>query len=470
MVLAGVRLIVACSGLALLAAGAMPAGAETAQPAPAASAPIIPPPAPPEPVHIPAPATAAPAPARPVPAAAAPGAPAAAAPASVPAVPVKPKPRKIAKRAPPREYALPTDPTPTFQPETFYTTAKASERYAAIADAGGWPVLPNVKLGPTSKGELVARLRLRLGIEGDYTGPTDETAWDPSLTQAVKAYQERLGLRQTGIVAGATLKALNVPAAVRFRQLASSAQRLAGTTFSFDERYVVVNIPSASVEEVESGSVVKRYVAIVGDPDHPSPEVQSKVAAVNLNPTWTVPVSIIKKEIIPRMRRDPGYLSRERIRILDGQGNELDPSEIDWSSERAASFTLRQDSGAGNSLGSIRINMPNKFAVYMHDTPSKRLFGADYRFLSHGCVRVSGVYDLAEWLLRGTQGPDGAWTVAAMKAAIATGEHRDIPLAKPVPVIWVYLTGWASADGTVHFRDDVYGIDSVGEDKQAAAQ
>ncbi len=198
----------------------------------------------------------------------------------------------------------------------------------------------------------------------------------------------------------------------------SSANRLAGLNFSFDERYVVVNLPSTSVEAVENGHVAHRYVAIVGGPEHPSPEISAHIQVVNLNPTWTVPTSIIKKEIIPRMQRDPGYLTRAKIRILDGSGKEINPKAVNWSTERAANYTLRQDSGVGNSLGSIRINMPNKLAVYMHDTPSKGLFGADYRFLSHGCVRVQGVYDYAAWLLEGTP---GSWDKAAMQAKSKEG-------------------------------------------------
>ena len=128
---------------------------------------------------------------------------------------------------------------------------------------------------------------------------------------------------------------------------------------------------------------------------------------MNLNPTWTVPVSIIKKEIIPKMRKDPGYLARERIRILGPGGVEVDPTAIDWSSEKAANYTLRQDSGLDNSLGQVRIDMPNKQAVYMHDTPSKSLFARDVRFHSHGCVRVAQVKELAGWLLEGTPGPNG---------------------------------------------------------------
>ena len=277
-----------------------------------------------------------------------------------------------------------------------------------------------------------------------------------------------MGLRQTGIVSGATLKAINVPARVRFNQLASSANRLAGLNFSFDDRYVVVNLPSTSVEAVENGRIAHRYVAIVGGPEHPSPEISAHIQAVNLNPTWTVPTSIIKKEIIPRMQRDPGYLTRAKIRILDGSGKEINPKSVDWSTERATNYTLRQDSGTGNSLGSIRINMPNKLAVYMHDTPSKGLFGADYRFLSHGCVRVQGVYDYAAWLLEGTRGPT-AGTRRRCKPRSRKARPTTSSLAKAVPVIWVYLTGWSNGDGPANFRDDVYNIDNVGE-AQVSAQ
>src|SRR5574337_2187204 len=397
-------------------------------------------------------------------------------PASV-AGPVKRKPKKAAAPPRPLETALPADPRPTVQPNTFFATAKAAERYGAIAEMGGWPTdIAPLKLG--SKGPAVAELRKRLAIEGDLArARAYSPAWDPDLTAAVKRFQGRVGLRPTGIVAGATLKAMNVPARVRFNQLQASANRLSALNFPFGDRYVVVNLPSLSVEAVDNGVVARRYVAIVGDPAHPSPEIAAQIQVVNLNPKWTVPVSIIKKEIIPRMQRDPGYLTRERIRILDNAGREVDPRSINWSTQRAANYTLRQDSGAGNSLGSIRIGMPNKLAVYMHDTPSKRLFGADYRFLSHGCVRVQGVYDLAAWVLQGvpvsgapspastdpllanaaatigapppTAG--GAWNGQLIQQRIATGAREDIKLPKPVPVIWVYMTGWASADGTVHF-------------------
>ncbi|MCW2315892.1 murein L,D-transpeptidase YcbB/YkuD [Rhodoblastus acidophilus] len=466
--------------MAAAALGAAPSGvsAQSAEPSPlspapsaqtppaAAPAPAAPAPAAqtPAPVAPPA-APSTPAPAAPAPAAQTP-APSPAEPAPVPAAsaaptpaPKKPKPKPA---APAREMALSDDPTPVLQPETFFATAKASERYAAIADAGGWPTVS--ALSPGAKGAEVAALRKRLAIEGDLAGAEANGAgWSPALTAAVKHFQFRNGLRQTGVVAGATLRALNVPARTRFKQLASSANRLAGMNFPFGEKYVVVNLPSTAVDAVEYGHVAHRYTAIVGGPEHHSPQISAKIVAINLNPTWTVPESIIKNEIIPKMRSQPNYLSRARIRILNNKGQEVNPGAINWNSDQAKNFTLRQDSGAGNSLGLIRIAMPNPDAVYMHDTPSRNLFANDYRFLSHGCVRVQGVYDLAAWLLRESPAPNGGvWTGDIIQQRIASGAREDIKLIAPVPVIWVYMTGWASADGVVHFRDDVYNVDNVG--------
>ena len=460
-------------GLPLLVSGASAqtpsAPAASTSPAPAPASPAAAPSAPDALVSpfMPTPNVAAP------PASGAEATPAGPPPAAAP-VPVEaaapPKPKKVAPPPPPRETALSDDPEPTLRPDTFFATAKASERYSAIVDAGGWPT-DIAAIGPGTKGPAVAKLRKRLMIEGYLDAAQGSgLAWDGALTAAVKRFQSHMGLRQTGAVSGATLKAINVPARERFNELASSANRLAGLNFSFDQRYVVVNLPSTSVEAVENGRVVHRYIAIVGDPEHPSPEISAQIQVINLNPTWTVPISIIKKEIIPRMQRDPGYLTRAKIRILDGSGQEINPRSVNWSTERAANYTLRQDSGAGNSLGSIRIGMPNKLAVYMHDTPSKGLFGADYRFLSHGCVRVQGVYDYAAWLLEGTGGgPAGGWDKAALEAKIKEGAPYNINLAKAVPVIWVYLTGWSNGDGPAEFRDDVYSIDTVGE-AQASAQ
>jgi murein L,D-transpeptidase YcbB/YkuD len=353
------------------------------------------------------------------------------------------------------------DTRPTLDTSTFINTMRAAWTYKRIAEAGGWPRLPDgtvMKAG--DKGPLVSALRQRLVVEGDLPPElASGTTFDAALASAVKQFQARHGLSESGAVRAKTLEALNVSAETRHRQLTASAQRLASSTFSFGDRYVVVNIPSAAVEAVEQGQVVRRYVAIAGKADRASPSVETRVTAVNLNPTWTVPISLIKKDIIPHVRKDPDYLQKMKIRILDAKGQEVDPKTIDWSTQNAVNYTLRQDPGAINSLGQIRIDMPNKHAVYMHDTPKKQLFAQDTRFHSSGCVRVADVSDFAEWLLRGTNGPSGPWTKSGIDAAIASTMRQDIRLDKPVPVAWVYLTGYATADGIVHFRNDVYGLD-----------
>ncbi len=375
--------------------------------------------------------------------------------AAAPAAPAKPIPPE------PAAVRVSQDPRPTLDASTFINTMRAAWQYKRLAEAGGWPALPEgTTLKPGDSGPLVAALRQRLAVEGDLpAGLAGGAAYDAEVTAAVKRFQARHGLSESGAVRARTLEALNVPAATRHRQLTASAQRLAGSAFPFGERYVVVNIPSATVEAVENGAVARRYVAVVGKADRPSPVVETRITAVNLNPTWTVPVSLIRKDIIPHMRKDPAYLAKMKIRVFDGKGLEVDPHTLDWSTERAVNYTLRQDPGEINSLGQIRIDMPNRDAVYMHDTPKKRLFAQDVRFHSSGCVRVADVGGFVEWLLHGTAGPKGPWTKPSIEAAIATAARQDIRLDKPVPVAWVYLTGYATPDGTVHFRNDVYGLD-----------
>ncbi|MFN3483473.1 MAG: L,D-transpeptidase family protein, partial [Rhabdaerophilum calidifontis] len=186
-----------------------------------------------------------------------------------------------------------------------------------------------------------------------------------------------------------------------------------------------------------------------------TPQIAATLQAVDLLPYWHVPNTIAQRDLVPTVRKDPGYLAKARIRIFGASGAEIDPKRIDWGTERATAFTLRQESGAGNALGQLRIDMPNREAVYMHDTPSKRLFARDDRFHSSGCVRVENVRDLAAWILAGQQG----WDRAAIDAAIASGARRDIRPAAAIPVIWTYLTGYVTPDGQVHFRPDVYGRD-----------
>jgi len=290
--------------------------------------------------------------------------------------------------------------------------------------------------------------------------PPDQEAgdvYDAAVIEGVKRFQLRHGLDATGSVGAQTLKAINVPVADRIKQLEASVERLLGMDFIFAERYVVVNIPAAFVEAVADGKVERRYRVIVGKIDRPSPTLSVYITAIDLNPTWTVPLSITKNEIITRMRRDPTYLSRMHMRVLGGHDEDIDPRSVDWSSDRSPNFTVRQDAGAWNALGYLKIDMPNPYSVYMHDTDTRKLFADDYRFDSHGCTRVDNVRDLAAWILQDLPG----WNRAAINAGIETGQTRVINLPRKMPVAWVYLTGWVSRDGTIEFRDDVYNHDEA---------
>jgi murein L,D-transpeptidase YcbB/YkuD len=266
----------------------------------------------------------------------------------------------------------------------------------------------------------------------------------------------RHGLAPTGTVTPRTITALNVSVHKRIRQLEASLERLEEIKFSFGQRYVVVNIPAAFAEAVENDTVVRRYRVIVGKTEKPSPTLTAEITSVNLNPTWTVPPSIAKTEISTHMRKDPGYLSRMHMEVLDGHDNPIDPHSVDWSGAHTPNFTVRQQSGTWNALGAVKIDMPNSYSVYMHDTNQRNLFSDDYRFDSHGCSRVDNVRDLAAWLL---QEEMPKWNRAAIDAAIATGQRQDIGLPKRVPVAWIYLTAWMTRDQTVQFRNDIYDQD-----------
>src|SRR5215472_5734514 len=349
--------------------------------------------------------------------------------------------------------ALALSSDPVFDDGTFLRIKQTLLSYSDIEVRGGWPIVPaDAKLAPGASGSAVALLRQYLAITGDLPANAEAgDSYDDAVTGAVKKFQSRHGLEPSGSIGAQTIKALNVPVKDRIKQLEASLERLRGIDFLFAERYVVVNIPAAFVEAVAHGTVERRYRVIVGKIDRPSPTLTAYVTAVDLNPTWTVPLSITKTEIANRVRRDPSYLSRMHMRLLGAHDEEISPSSVDWS--RSPNFTVRQDAGTFNALGNLKIDMPNPYSVYMHDTDARNLFADDYRFDSHGCTRVDNVRDLAAWILQ--DNPPG-WDRAAIDAGIATGQTKIINLPHKIPVAWVYLTGWVTRDGTVVFRDDVY--------------
>jgi murein L,D-transpeptidase YcbB/YkuD len=347
---------------------------------------------------------------------------------------------------------------PSYGPNTYDRTLEALIAHEDIAGRGGWPKVSSsvTALKPDAQGPDVAALKQRLMLSGDL--PPDALpgdVYDANVVAAVKRFQIRHGLSDMGTVGRLTLKAMNTPVEVRLNQLTATLERLKGNGFNFASRYVVVNIPGASVEAVENGTVQRRHLAIVGRPDRPSPVLQANITSVNLNPYWTAPTSIVKADIIPKMRKEPGFLAKSHMRLLGAENKEIDPATVNWAGLTSPYFTVRQDPGPDNSLGQMKIDMPNTEAVYLHDTPKQSLFRNDVRFNSSGCARVEGVRDLGAWLLEGTE-----WTLPALEAEIAKGERKNIPLKKAVPVAWVYLTGWQGADGLVHFREDIYSLDT----------
>ena len=358
--------------------------------------------------------------------------------------------------------------TPILSPATVEATQAAIQKYQDIVARGGWNSVPpggELKIG--SKGPRVQALRDRLVASGDLDPIAGAGAvYDSFVEAAVKRFQARHGLGQTGAVSQEAFTELNVPATARLQQLETNIVRL--KTFSGDlgARFVVVNIPAAQVETVEGGVVYSHHAAGVGKIDRQSPIMQTRATEINFNPFWTVPPSLIKKDLIPKMKADPKYLTDEKIRVFNKDGQEVSPSSINWNTEEATHYKYRQDSGADlNSLGFVRVNIPNPYGVYMHDTPSKGVFGDDFRFVSSGCVRVQDVRDYVAWLLKDNPG----WGRDQIDEVIRSGQRLDVKLTNPVNVYWVYITAWATPDGIVQFRPDVYQRDGAGPGPLASA-
>ncbi len=358
-----------------------------------------------------------------------------------------------------RNVHMPKQSLPTVSAATAQTTEEAIDRYAAIVGRGGWPQVTGVsvlRLG--DRHPSVSALRARLVASGDIDpNAVGNDIYDSYVEAAVRRFQLRHGLTVDGVIRAETLGALNVPAPARLAQLKINLGRLRGLSTNLSPRYVVCNIPAARIEAIENGVAVSRHTAVVGKPDRPSPEINSKIIQVNFNPYWTVPASIVQKDLIPKMQDQPDYLTSNHIRIFDARHKELQPSQINWYSEDATHYSFKQDPGSFNSLGSIRINFPSQYGVYMHDTPLKNLFGDDFRFHSSGCVRVQNVRQLVAWLLEGMKG----WSLEDIDRVIKSGEQKTAQLTKQVPLHWVYITGWATPDGVVQFREDIYGKDNV---------
>ncbi len=350
---------------------------------------------------------------------------------------------------------------PIFSPDTVMHIERAISQYQSIVAASGWPVVPasqKLKIGMSDPS--VEQLRRRLMISGDLSQRAGiSPAFDTYVDGAVKRFQARHGLPSDGVMGKYTYAALNISAQVRLGQLETNLVRLRSMSGFLGDRYVMVNVPAAQIEAVENGRVVQRHTAIVGKVDRQTPILNSKINEVIINPYWTAPESIIRKDIIPLMRKDPTYLTRNKIRIFGPDGSEIPPETVDWSTDEAAKYRLRQDPGKINAMASVKINFPNPHDTYMHDTPQQSLFGKLARFESSGCVRVQNVRDLVTWLLKDT----GEWNRQRFETTIKSGENTPVRLNNPVPVYFTYVSAWSTGDGAVHFRDDIYARDGVDE-------
>jgi len=360
--------------------------------------------------------------------------------------------------------------SPTLSTRNIEPTKAAIEHYKAIVAQGGWPTVPAAAMRPGSQGPQIVTLHRRLEVSGDLVGQSIPDEYDAAVVAAVKKFQARHNLPPTGIIdTRATIDAMNIPAAVRLAQLQANLKRLQtlAPPAAADGRYVRGNIPSAQAEAVENGQVVQRHATVVGKPERPTPELSSKIQEINFNPYWYVPKSIIYKDLVPKARefakRNQDMLAAYHMEAFDAAGNPLDPRQIDWFGNDVYNYQFRQLPWDQNSLGFVKINFPNKDSVYMHDTPLKSLFERSVRFESSGCVRTDNIETLVAWILRDT----GGWDMQHILAVKQSGEQIDVKLVKQVPVYFTYISAWATPDGLVQFRPDIYNQDGAPETASA---
>jgi L,D-transpeptidase YcbB len=340
--------------------------------------------------------------------------------------------------------------------------------FRARAGTGVWGTLPDgPTLEPGMTGPRVALLRARLQASNDAeearlaaasSGAPD--LYDEDLKAALIRFQERHGLAPDGRVGPKTRAALNVPIDARIQQMVLNLERRRWMPDDRGARYVFVNLADFELKVVHEPKTVLDTRVVVGAPYHRTPVFSAEMTYVEINPYWNVPSSIARNELLPKIKEDPGYLAANGFELLsdwsDGAAF-VDPSSVDWSRITPATFTyrLRQGPGDGNALGRIKFMFPNRFNVYLHDTPAPHLFEQAERSFSHGCIRVDQPESFGAVVLA----QDG-WSLERIHAAIASGERTIVSLKAPLPVHIAYLTAWVNKDGTVHFRNDVYGHDA----------
>ena len=336
---------------------------------------------------------------------------------------------------------------------------RALVHYRHIAGTGGWPVVapgPILREGDTDA--RVPDIRRHLVIVGDLP-PAAETAderFDAALAKGVRTFQRRHALAVDGVLGVATLAAMNVPVERRIDQLRLSLERARWVADDTAGEVIVVNIAGSEVFAARNGERFWTRRAVVGRVNRQTPVFRGSMTWLELNPTWTVPPTILREDVLPRVRRDPGYLQEHELSVIDARGRVLDPLTIDWQrvGDRPP-WTFRQAPGPQNSLGRIKFMFPNPHAVFLHDTPARELFERTGRLLSSGCVRIEDPLSLAEIVLADPV----RWNRQTLQAAIDTGTTQTVSLPRPWPVLMLYWTAELDAAGRVRFLPDVYDRD-----------
>lgn len=361
------------------------------------------------------------------------------------------------------------DPRPELQAmlpnhDAYFRLREALADYRRLLEAGGWePIAAGPSLRVGDSGPRVAALRRRLRVTGDLvneSGSDSSELFDEALAEAVRRFQARHGLQADAVVGDKTLAALNAPAHHRVRQLELNLERWRWLPQSLGQRHVLVNLPAFEVRLVDGEEVTLGMRAVVGRPYRRTPVFSDAIRYLVFNPYWEIPAKIAIQDKLPEIRRDPDYLARQKIRLFQGWGagqSPVDPAAIDWSALGAGKFPyrLRQDPGPLNALGRVKFMFPNRFNVYLHDTPTREVFQRAERDVSSGCIRLERPLELAEELLRQTPG----WDRPRIDRVLAGWQETVASLASPVPVHLLHWSAWVEPDGTVNFRADLYGRD-----------
>lgn len=324
-------------------------------------------------------------------------------------------------------------------------------------DEGGWSRVGTGRpIQPGTRSERVADVRRRLEASGEYRGGagSDPMRYDARLVDAVKRFQERHRLPADGVIGPGTVSAMNMGVHGRVDQVRANLERARWVLSGLDDEFLLVNIPAFKAYLIRGRRPIWEARTQVGDEYMKTPSFKSKMQTVVFNPDWTLPPSIAKYEVLDAMRNGENVLMKWGLRVYDRRGREVHPAAINWDAppERFP-YTLRQLPGSRNPLGRVKFLFPNKYSIYLHDTPNKHLFAARDRSVSHGCIRVENAMQLAELLLRDQIGSGG------VRNAVAQGHTRNVALEHPIPVVIVYWTVSVGASGGVHYADDIYGYD-----------